>query len=164
MPPSPAFSCRIGERVARLRWLSGIFGQATAERVGNYIDGHLGGISGNFLFGCMLGSAGIVGIILGLPIDIRHIAFSSANLGYALTAFGFHLPLTTIAWAGMGVLLIGFVNLSVSFSLALWMALRARDVAFTQTRGLLRTLWQRLKTQPHSFVAAPVEKPETEAA
>jgi site-specific recombinase len=153
---------RIGERVSRLRWLKSLFGSGGATRIGTYVDAHLGGISGNFLFGCMLGSAGTIGIILGLPIDIRHIAFSSANLGYAITAFGFDLPLVTLAWASLGVLLIGFVNLSVSFSLALWMALRARDVAFTQTRELLRALWQRLKAQPHSFVAAPVEKPATE--
>jgi site-specific recombinase len=155
---------RIGERVSRLRWLKGIFGTGAATRIGNYVDAHLGGISGNFLFGCMLGSAGTIGIILGLPIDIRHIAFSSANLGYAITAFGFDLPLVTLAWASLGVLLIGFVNLSVSFSLALWMALRARDVAFTQTRELLRALWRRLKAQPHSFIAVPTEKPKTEAA
>ncbi len=153
---------RIGERVSRLRWLKSLFGSGGATRIGTYVDAHLGGISGNFLFGCMLGSAGTIGIILGLPIDIRHIAFSSANLGYAITAFGFDLPLVTLAWASLGVLLIGFVNLSVSFSLALWMALRARDVAFTQTRELLRALWQRLNAQPHSFVAAPVEKPATE--
>ena len=155
---------RIGERVSHLRWLKALTSKAAAIRVGNYVDSHLGGMAGNFLFGCMLGSAGTIGIILGLPIDIRHIAFSSANLGYALTAFGFDLPLATIAWAGMGILLIGFVNLSVSFSLALWMALRARDVAFTQTRGLLRTLWQRLRQAPRSFITAPVESPETEPA
>jgi site-specific recombinase len=155
---------RIGERISRLRWLLRIFGQNAAARIGSYIDAHLGGISGNFLFGCMLGSAGIVGIILGLPIDIRHIAFASANLGYALTAFGFDLPLVTMAWAALGVMLIGFVNLTVSFSLALWMALRAREVAFTQTPELLRALWQRLKSQPRSFIAAPSDAPASEPA
>jgi site-specific recombinase len=150
---------RIGERVARLGWLNRLVGTGKAGGIGRYVDAHLGGISGNFLFGCMLGSAGTIGIILGLPIDIRHIAFASANLGYALTAFGFDLPWTTLAWASLGVALIGFVNLSVSFSLALWMALRARDVAFTQTRGLLRTLWLRLRTAPRSFIAVPADAP-----
>ena len=147
----------IGERVARLRWLKAMIGSERAARTGAYVDANLGGISGNFLFGCMLGSAGTIGIILGLPIDIRHIAFASANLGYALTAFGFELPVATLLWASLGVALIGLVNLGVSFSLALWMALRARDVAFTQTRGLLRALWKRLYANPRSFIAAPVE-------
>jgi hypothetical protein len=61
-------------------------GPQRAARVGAYVEEHLGGLMGNFLFGCMLGTAGIVGIILGLPIDIRHVAFSSANRGHAWPA------------------------------------------------------------------------------
>ena len=154
---------RIGDRVARLRWLNLLAGRGRTERIGRYLDDNLGGISGNFLFGCMLGTAGTVGMILGLPIDIRHIAFASANLGYAFAGFDFQLPLRTLLWAGAGVLLIGFVNLSVSFVLALWMALRARDISFTQKAALLRTLWQRLKRDPRSFVAAPAASQEGSA-
>ena len=72
----------------------------------------------------MLGTAGTIGIIFGLPIDIRHIAFSSANLGYALATFSFDLPWLPSPGRGCGVILIGAVNLLVSFVLALWMALR----------------------------------------
>jgi site-specific recombinase len=146
---------RIGDRVARLRWLRSLFGAERAARVGAYVDGNLGGLMGNFLFGCMLGTAGTVGIILGLPIDIRHIAFSSANLGYALVAFDFELPLQTVLWAALGVALIGAVNLGVSFALALWMALKARGVVFTQKRELLRRLWARFRLAPMSFFVAP---------
>jgi site-specific recombinase len=110
---------------------------------------------GNFLFGCMLGTAGTVGIILGLPIDIRHIAFSSANLGYALVAFDFELPWRTVLWAALGVALIGLVNLAVSFALALWVALKARGVVFRQKRELLALLWARFRAAPMSFFVAP---------
>ncbi|MFC5299766.1 preprotein translocase subunit TatB [Azospira restricta] len=151
---------RVGERVGRLRWLRRVAGERVAARVGGYVDNHLGGLAGNFLFGCMLGSAGTLGVIFGLPIDIRHIAFSSANLGYALAAFDFALPATTVLWAALGLLLIGVVNLAVSFSLALWMALRARGVEFRQTRELLRLLGRRLRAAPRSFVAAPAAEPQ----
>ncbi len=153
---------RIGPRVARLRWLRFTAGEARAQRVGAYIEDKLGGMAGNFLFGCMLGSAGTLGIIFGLPVDIRHIAFSSANLGYALVAFGFELPLATFAWAALGVVLIGLVNLAVSFGLALWMALRARGVAFAQSGELLRRLWHRVNHFPRSFVAAPPAEAATD--
>jgi site-specific recombinase len=146
---------RIGERVARLGWLGSVFGGARAARIGAYVEEHLGGLMGNFLFGCMLGTAGIIGIIVGLPIDIRHIAFSSANLGYALVAFDFELPWQTILWAGLGVALIGLTNLAVSFVLALWVALKARGVVFTQKRELLRRLWARFRVAPLSFFVAP---------
>jgi site-specific recombinase len=143
---------RIGERVAQLRWLRTLFGSDRAEAVGNYLENHLGGIMGNFLFGCMLGSTGTIGQILGLPVDIRHIAFASANLGYAWQAFDYALPLRTLLWAGLGVALIGFTNLAVSFALALWMALRARGVEFTQTGELLRRLWLLFKSRPALFL------------
>ena len=146
---------RIGERVARLRWLRALAGGRRAERIGAYVEENLGGLMGNFLFGCMLGTAGIVGIIVGLPIDIRHIAFSSANLGYALVAFDFELPWQTMLWAALGVALIGLTNLAVSFVLALWVALKARGVVFTQKRELLYGLWARFRIAPLSFFVAP---------
>jgi len=146
---------RIGARVARLAWLRSLLGEARAGRVGAYAEQHLGGLMGNFLFGCMLGSAGTVGMILGLPLDIRHIAFAAANLGYAWAAFDFALPARTLLWAALGVTLIGFTNLAVSFALALWTALKARGVVFTQKRELLQRLWARFRGAPLSFFAAP---------
>jgi site-specific recombinase len=143
---------QIGARVARLRWLGAVAGAARAQRVGQYIEDHLGGLMGNFLFGCMLGSAGTIGMILGLPIDIRHIAFAAANYGYALTALEFALPWQAMIWALLGVALIGLTNLAVSFALALWMALKARGIVFTQTRELLRRLARRFWRQPSTFL------------
>lgn len=150
---------RVGLRVSRLRWLRAILGESRAARVGAYVEDNLGGMMGNFLFGVMLGTAGIVGIILGLPIDIRHIAFSSANLGYALVAFDFAVDWHVFAWGALGVALIGLVNLTVSFSLALWMALKARSIVFTQTRELLRRLWIKLRTEPGVFFRPPRPTP-----
>lgn len=145
----------IGPRLARLRWLRALFGQERAERIGNYIQERLGGIMGNFLFGCMLGSTGVIGTILGLPLDIRHIAFASANLGYALTGFQFELPLQAVAWAAFGIAAIGFTNLAVSFTLALRTAMRARGIQFEHGGPLLKALWVRLRLQPRSFVLPP---------
>jgi site-specific recombinase len=146
---------RVGERIARLRWLRSLFGPERARHAGAYVQDHLGGLMGNFLFGVMLGTAGTVGVILGLPIDIRHIAFSSANLGYAMVAHGFHIELQLLAWSALGVALIGFMNLSVSFALALWTALKARAVVFTHTPQLLRALGRRLRTEPGIFFRPP---------
>ncbi len=143
---------RVGERISQLRWLRLLAGVDRTRRVGRYVEDHLGGLMGNFLFGCMLGSAGTIGMIFGLPIDIRHVAFASANFGYAVTVLDFDLPWQAAAWALLGVALIGLVNLAVSFSLALWTALRARGIVFTQTRELLRRILWRFRVQPSSFL------------
>ena len=145
----------IGTRIARLRWLRRLVGRERAASIGAYIHGHLGGIMGNFLFGCMLGSTGVVGIILGLPLDIRHIAFSSANLGYALIGFDFALPFKAILWAVLGVALIGLTNLAVSFALALRTALGARGVRFGHWGALIKAIWARFRSAPRSFVMPP---------
>lgn len=146
---------RVGERIARLRWLNAAAGPARAARVGTYVEQNLGGLMGNFLFGCMLGTAGTVGLILGLPIDIRHIAFSAANLGYAWAGSGFDLPPAVLALAALGVGLIGLTNLAVSFVLAFWTALRARGVAFTQGAELLARVGTRFRRAPLAFFIAP---------
>ncbi len=145
----------IGPRIGRLRWLKTLAGTRRAHRIGSYIQDRLGGIMGNFLFGCMLGSTGVIGTILGLPLDIRHIAFASANVGYALVGFQFDLPLKAIAWAALGVATIGFTNLAVSFLFALRTAMRARGVQFEHGGPLLKALWRRLRQQPRSFVMPP---------
>ena len=145
----------IGVRIGRLRWLRTLLGARRAGCLGAYIEQRLGGIMGNLLFGCMLGSTGVVGTILGLPLDIRHIAFSSANLGYALTASQFAMPFKTIAWAALGVAAIGLTNLAVSFALALRTALRARGIRFEHSGPLLRALGRRLRREPRSFVLPP---------
>ena len=141
-----------GARIARLRWLRRLTGKDRALRFGNYLQAHMGGIMGNFLFGCMLGSTGVVGTILGLPLDIRHIAFSSANIGYALVSFDFALPLRAVLWATLGIAAIGLTNLAVSFALALRTALGARRVQFEHWGPLLAAIWRRFRQQPRSFL------------
>lgn len=141
-----------GARIARLRWLRQLLGSERALRFGSYIQDHLGGIMGNFLFGCMLGSTGVIGTILGLPLDIRHIAFSSANIGYAVVGFDFALPIKAVLWGALGIAIIGLTNLAVSFALALRTALRARRVEFEHWMPLLRAIWRRFRQQPRSFL------------
>jgi len=149
----------LGQRIGRLPWLRRLAGNERAERAGAYIQERLGGIMGNFLFGCMLGSTGVIGTILGLPLDIRHIAFASANLGYALIGFQFELPLRAILWAALGIAAIGLTNLAVSFALALRTALRARRIEFEHWGPLLGATWRRFRQQPRSFLLPPRDAP-----
>jgi site-specific recombinase len=130
---------RIGERVANLAWLRLLTGKRGAAWLGGATDRHLGAIMGNLLFGLMLGSAGFIGFIFGLPLDIRHVAFASANLGYALAAFDFRPEWLAFAWAALGVVLIALTNLAVSFVLALGVALRARGLGLREMLRALRS-------------------------
>jgi site-specific recombinase len=146
---------RIPERVVRLGWLRRLAGDMGAARVADYLGDNLGGLMGNLLFGFMLGSMGTIGFLFGLPLDIRHIAFSSANLGYALVALDFTLSPRLWLESLSGLFLIGFTNLGVSFTLALWVALNSRGVEFRHSRSLLGMVARRFLRQPHHFFLPP---------
>ena len=141
----------IGKRIAHLRWLGRWAGKEKAGRIGAYIDQNMGGLSGNLFFGLMLGLTPAMGLGFGLPLDIRHVAFSSANFGYALTTLDFGLSFREVIRCILGVALIGMVNLVVSFTLALWVAMRARGADFRDAANLPPELWRQFRTQPGRF-------------
>jgi site-specific recombinase len=132
-----------------LRWM----GSATRDRFATYMGDNLGALVGNAVFGVLLGATGFVGFLLGLPIDIRHVAFASANLGYA--AITLDLAAGAFATGLVFVLMIGAVNLVVSFSLALRVALRSRDVNFNRARALASETLALLRREPRSFFLPP---------
>lgn len=146
---------RIPERIVRLRWPRTVFGEIRVRRFARYLEHNLGALAGNFFFGCMLGGAWAIGVLFGLPFDIRHIAFSSANVGFASVALDFNVDLHIMIPAVIGVALIGVTNLLVSFALALYVALKARQVTFAQGRVLMKALWHQLRHSPGEFFLPP---------
>ena len=125
------------------------------ERFAAYIDDHLGALVGNFAFGVMLGSASALGHMTGLPIDIRHIAFSSAHVGYFIAAYEFSAPMALLLWGIAGVIFIGATNLAVSFSLALWLAFKTRRLEQRRYKNLLQALRQLWREEPKAFFLPP---------
>ncbi len=146
---------RIPQRLRAIKWLQKLLGVQRLERVSDYIENNLGALAGNFYFGCLLGGMGAVGILLGLPVDIRHIAFSSAFVGFSVFTMDFALSWQTIAYCALGLGLIGLMNLAVSFSLALYVAMKSRKVRFSQWRLLLKSLAKRINEHPGEFILPP---------
>lgn len=150
-----ALYTRMGQRVQQLRGLRTLLGPARLARLGAYVENNLGGLMGNFFFGILLGTTGTVGFLLGLPIDIRHITFSAANFATALVALDYQMTVPQLINATAGVLLIGTVNLLVSFGLALWVALRARKIRFKRGILLVQALGRRFAYSPVEFFLGP---------
>lgn len=121
-----------------------------------YIHKHYGSLVGNFIFGMLLGMTGYFGHLLGLPLDIRHVAFSSANLGYA--AVSGNVGLGTFVLGIFSVLAIGLVNLCVSFSLALFVALRSRRTKIGSIRNLIKSFWNQIKSNPCILFLPPAKE------
>ena len=150
---------QIGARIQRHKLLKYLLPRAWLQRLGGFVEANLGAIMGNFLFGVFLGSTATIGFLFGLPIDIRHIAFASANLAHGL----FNISANQLDWqivllSMLGVALIGMVNLMVSFSLALFVALRSKEVKFIDWSRLTKQLFSHVLTHPSDFFW-PRDKP-----
>lgn len=126
----------------------------------DYLHKHYGALMGNLCFGMLLGMTGFVGHATGLPLDIRHVAFSSANVGYA--AVSGSLSLWIFVQSLFFVLMIGAMNLWVSFSITLWVALKARESKIDSWWAIFREVYLIAKERPLSLflpMQLPVEPP-----
>lgn len=119
------------------------------EGFANYMHDNYGSIMGNLCFGFLLGLTGLFGYWTGLPLDIRHVAFSSANLGYA--AVSGEIASGLFVQGLCYVLIIGLVNLIVSFSLTLWVALRSLSTEIDSWGNIAKCVWQIAKKRPLSL-------------
>ena len=146
---------KVGPRLQAHAHLKLILGQERLNKFATYIERNLGALAGNFLFGIMLGSMGTIGFILGLPLDIRHIAFASANFIQGLMNINGSPEIGLIFVSFLGVLLIGLTNLFVSFTLTIIVALRARRVRFEQWKPLAKLVLTHFLTRPSDFFWPP---------
>lgn len=149
---------RIPERLFQLSWPGKVVGLVWWKKITDYTKYNLGALAGNFCFGFLLGGTTGIGLLTGLPLDIRHVAFSSANLGYAFSGLGFDIEPSLIMVSIAGVAIIGLSNMIVSFYLALWVGLKSRGVSFYQRYNLVRKLVRHFLHQPRDFFFPPPDK------
>jgi site-specific recombinase len=148
---------RIGERIARHPLALRVLGPARTARVAAYVESNLGALLGNLSFGFMLGGVGFIGFLTGLPIDIRHVAFASANTAYGLLTLDGQVAASTIVATVLGVLAVAAVNVLVSYGLAFATALRARRVRYERAELVVRLVLKRLLHRPQDFIWPPSE-------
>lgn len=146
---------RIPERIGQLRWLNYWLGEARTARVARYIGDNLGPLAGNFYLGFLLAGVGAIGVLFGLPLDIRHVTLSTGMFAFSLTALDFKVASEVVLSSMLGIAFIGMTNLTVSFTLALMVAFEARQVTFAQGRKLLWVLLRRFLTSPRDFFLPP---------
>jgi site-specific recombinase len=146
---------KIPQRVKNHKFLLRFLGKKRTENFSEYLDSNLGNLAGNFFLGIFLGSMGTIGIILGLPLDIRHITFASGNFGLAFVSVGNKLSQNEILTTIFGIFCIGLMNFLVSFSLAIFVAIKSRRVSFNQSSELIRILIAWFAFKPWQFFFPP---------
>lgn len=137
-------------------------GGARMQKIARVLDRNLGGWSTSIVLGYLLGFTPEVGHFFGLPLDVRHVTLSTGQLALAAASSGFSS--VQHGWfhravGGIGVIFI--LNLSVSFSIAAAVALRAYNVKFTEQLEILRYLCRAMLQTPLRFLI-PVRERNSE--
>lgn len=149
---------RIPEALAHHRTLRRILGDSGAKKLSDVFANHIAGLGGNVSIGVLLALPPLAGSFFGLPLDVRHVTLSFGQLclaGYALGPEALLRPDFLAALGGIGLTLA--INFGVSFSLALGVALRARDVPLADAVRLVRLVAARFLKEPRSFLLPPRE-------
>jgi site-specific recombinase len=142
----------IGQSRAVRRWL----GDAGAARFAAIVDNNLAALGGNVSLGILLGMLPVVALFFGPPLEVRHVTLSTGQLALASWSHGPGIfALAAFWWAVVGIGVIGFLNLTVSFALALWVAIRSTGRGVVSRRRLRRAVLAHLVASPRDFLLPP---------
>jgi site-specific recombinase len=148
----------IPARLRQHKLLKKLLSKRGLIRFSSYIEHNLGSLVGNTVLGFFLGMAGFIGFIFGIPFDIRHITIASANYAVAVVSLFPHLSYQYALACLAGVVGIGLFNFLVSFSMALFVAIRSRRVKFREFRKLIRYTLSYFVKHPRDFFFAPKQE------
>lgn len=132
--------------------LRAFFGKAGARSLAVFLEKNMSGLVGNISLGVLLGMVPQFMQFLGLPLDVRHVTLATGTLAASLPLLGVEfLQSWEFFRAVIGIFGIGLLNLSVSFGLALMVAIRARTVNTPQRRAIRQAVFKRFFKHPWSF-------------
>jgi len=132
------------------------FGRKRMVKLAGLVSRNISGWATNVSLGFMLGLMPVIGIFLGLPLDVRHVTLSTGTLALACAGLGanwFHGGWFLWALAGIGTMFV--LNLGVSFMLALYTASRAYDLPGSFMLDFARAVGRRFVRSPGDFVLPP---------
>lgn len=119
---------RITERLRTHPIFSHTMSKKRLNRLVNQVEKNSGALTGSICLGFFLGCAGPLGKFLGIPFDIRHITISAGNTAIGFYGLDHKIQLGYLLTIIGGVLLIGFLNFLISFSLAFFVAVKSRGI------------------------------------
>jgi site-specific recombinase len=143
----------IPKRIRDHRKLQRILKPKRLEKLSLFVEKNTGAIIGNVFLGMILGCTRNFSQFLGLPIDIRHITISAGNFGIAMGSLEKY-DLAFVLTVFCGILVIGIINIAVSFLLSFYMACRSRNVPHSETLRILKELFVDVFKKPAIMLKA----------
>ncbi len=140
---------QLPQAFARSPRLISIVGMERARKFSVIMKKNAAGFAGNISLGFLLGLSPAVFQFLGLPLDVRHVTLSTGSLVAAVMTLGSHVMSELPFWLAVaGIFSMAVLNLLVSFSLALAVALRSKKVPLRTARKLVRVFAIRVIKRP----------------
>jgi len=146
---------RISERIKTHPIFVNTMSTKRMNRLVNLVDKSAGALTGSICLGFFLGCAGPLGQFLGIPFDIRHITISAGNTAIGYYGLDHHVAVPYLLTIIGGVLMIGFLNFLVSFSLAFWVAVKSRGIKLKDYPEFFSLLGRYLRRHPKDFIWPP---------
>ncbi len=144
---------QLSAAVSQHRGLQRHFGPTRTRHLAIWLEHNIAGLGGNISLGVMLGIVPSVAVFFGLPLDVRHVTLSTGQVTAAYAALGGeHFWVFSTVWLVVGILGIGLLNILVSFSLALSVAIRARNLRGPDLHQFYHTIVGRFIKSPLSFL------------
>jgi site-specific recombinase len=144
---------RVEDALAWNRRLRMTLGASGAARLARFCRVNAAGVWGNLVLGMMLGLVPAIVSAVAFHFEVRHVTLSAGSIGVAMGVLGTRtLESGELWWAVAGVASMAVLNVTVSFALALHMALRSRDLGRRDVRPLMRAFWRRVKRHPMALV------------
>jgi site-specific recombinase len=147
---------RLPEAIARSRTVVRWFGAERAARIATVLENNVAALGGNVSLGFLLGMLPVVALFFGPPLEVRHVTLSTGQLALASWSHGAGVFALTAFWLAVaGIVVIGFMNLTVSFTLALVVAIWSTGRGAVSRRRLVRAVLAHLVTSPRDFLLPP---------
>ncbi len=135
-----------------------LLGAARARRWGDWWRRNVSGVAASISLGMMLGLVPALLGFVGLPLDVRHVTLASGQVAAAAATLGPGvLAMPLLWWCVAGIVVIGLLNVGVSFWLAFRVALRSRGVRLPERARINAAVRRRLRTRPGEFLWPPRE-------
>lgn len=151
-----AYRC-LPEALAQNHRLRSWFGVHGAESMGRFIHRHLAGFAGYTALGALLVFVPMAFAFAGIHAEVRHVTLQAASLALGAATLWSEgvLVWKDALWGLAGIGFIGILNFAVSFALALWTALRARDLSGRASRRLWLEILRAFNRNPGRFLLPP---------
>jgi site-specific recombinase len=133
-----------------------LLGATRAQRWALWWRRNVSGMAANVSLGLMLGLVPALAGFFALPLEVRHVTLATGQVAAALGALGWGLLLQPLFWWCIaGIVVIGVLNVTVSFFLAFKVALRSRGVRVADRSRIYAAVRARLRKRPMSFLRPP---------